>query len=222
MTSMDFPLNYNDKQFQSAHHAEEHVSPWAEIACFFKDALKKFEGKDATGCDEPKTVQMKDHGQIKEMALPKGWVDGIESAGQQGTESFKEVHPKDAPDATLCFYYRGLPMTECSADTFKSILDKPPHVLSTSEIKSLSEVLRGKDNPDSFAAVMIKTEDLNGKRVLMVNGRLKDTQEDLQGVLVDADGSGKFVQEIYFQAPKDLYMRYNKEARQALKSIEWK
>jgi len=162
------------------------------------------------------------HGQIEKMPLPQGWEEGQPNSGGIGTRSFREIHPPADPDAKLCFYYRGLPASDGAGKNFKEILDKPPHILTKNEIISISEILRGKDDPKTFSPIMIKTEDINAKRVLTVNGRLNEKQADLKAILVDADGTGKVVQEIYFQAPKELYLRYMKAARDAMNSIEWK
>jgi hypothetical protein len=162
------------------------------------------------------------HGQIRRISLPANWVEGQSASGGIGSRSFREVHPVEAPDANLCFYYRGLPISEETGKHFRAMLNKPPHILTQTEIRSISEVLRGKDNPRKFSAQMIKSEDINGKRVLTVNGRLIEKQEDVKAMLVDADGTGTVIQEIYFQAPKELYLRFMKSARDAMNSIVWK
>jgi hypothetical protein len=163
-----------------------------------------------------------DHGQIAKMSLPPGWEEGPATSGGIGTRSFREVHPEADADAKLCFYYRGLPASDEAGKNFKQILDKQPHILTKNEIVSITEILRGKDDPKTFTPVMIRTEDINGKRVLTVNGRLNEKQADLKSILIDAEGTGTVVQEIYFQAPKELYLRYMKAARDAMNSIQWK
>ena len=163
-----------------------------------------------------------DHGQIDKMELPNSWVEGPATTGGIGTRSFREVHPETDPDAKLCFYYRGLPASDAAGKNFRNVLDKPAHILTKGEINSLSEILRGKDDPKIFTPTMIRTEELNGKLVLTVNGRLNEKQADLKAIIVDADGSGTVVQEIYFQAPKEIYLRYMKDARHAMNTINWK
>ena len=41
-------------------------------------------------------------------------------------------------------------------------------------------------------------------------------------MLIDVDGTGLTVQEIYYQAPKEDYLHYLQEAKAAFQSIEWK
>jgi hypothetical protein len=165
---------------------------------------------------------IENHGQIKKITLPAGWVEGPATKGGIGTRSFREWHPVSDPDAKLCFYYRGLPTSAAAGKKFREVLDKPPHILTKAEITSLGETMRGKEDQSIFSPIMIKTEELNGKLVLTVNGRVTDRQADVKSIYVDADGTGKVVQEIYFQAPKELYLRYMKAAREAMESIEWK
>jgi hypothetical protein len=163
-----------------------------------------------------------DHGQIKSMSLPPGWVEGTPTLGGIGTRSFREVHPVVDPDATLCFFYRGLPVNEALGKTFRNILDMPPHELTQKEMSSISEILRDHDKKGHFTPLSVRTEDFNGKRVLTLNGRLPKTQEDLKEIVVDTEGTGRVVQEIYFQAPIATYPLYIKSVQDAMKSIEWK
>ncbi len=164
------------------------------------------------------------HGQIMEMALPHGWVEGApyQFRGGVGTRSFREVHPIDAPQAMLSFYYRGLPVSQEWGDVFHAMLAKPPHTLTEKEIQSLGDTLRDKINPDDFLTYYAKTEDYNGKVVLCIEGRYKEVQEDVFEIFVDASGDGRSIQEIYFQAPKDSFAKHAKAAKESIRSIVWK
>ena len=161
-------------------------------------------------------------GQVSAMSLPPGWKEGKPEKSGTGTSSFREFHPEERPDAKLCFYYRGRRLSEEAGRTFHSILEKPAHILSPVEVQSLQEVLRDRARPDDFSMLVCKTEDLNGKRVLVVEGRYKQTQEETRAILVDSDGTGTAVQEIYYQAPKDDFSKYLLTASSAMKSIQWK
>jgi hypothetical protein len=189
-------------------------------------AEAKFGGRKDAG-DNTKTSdkpELHDQGQINKMDLPPGWVAGepYHNVGGIGTRSFKEYHPPESPDSSLCFYYRGLPMDAQSGKNFHDILQKPPHTLSQEELASLGEVLRDKKDPKDFTMASARTENVNGKTVLVIEGRYKEIQQDTQEYFVDASGDGRAVQEIYYQAPKDDYPKYLKDARQSMKSIQWK
>jgi len=169
-------------------------------------------------------IALENHGQIVRMQFATGWVEGPKHTfqGGIGTRSFREFHPTDTPDAMMCFYYRGLPAGEAVGALFHNMLAKDPHLLAPEEYDSIREVLRDKHNPEDFSLVMAQVEDFNGKRVLTVFGRYVKIQEDLYEIFVDADGTGRVIQEIYFQAPVEAYMKYLQEAIGAMKSIEWK
>ncbi len=171
--------------------------------------------------DKPE-VQIRDHGQIKDMTLPKDWVEGGPyKIDGPGTRSFREFHPTENPEALIGFFYRGLKIGEAGGKNFHDILDKPPHSLSQAELTSLSDVLRDKGKPEDFAVYSAKTMDWNGKKVLVVEGRYKELQQDALEIFVDADNDGRVVQEVYYQAPKDSFLKYLKAAKDSLRSIQW-
>ncbi len=189
------------------------------------DRLRNQLGRGDARSDGPDpNPEVKNHGQIAEMTLPKGWVGGApyKFSGGIGTRSFREVHPADAPNAMLCFYYRGLPISADGGKAFHDLLQKPPHALTEDELKSLSEVLRDKARPEDFKVSSVRTQDWNGRRVLVVEGRYPGIQEDTTEIFVDASGDGRAVQEIYYQAPTDVYAKYATAAKDSMKSIDWK
>jgi hypothetical protein len=220
MGPSDAPLNFDPPKVQDVQYVH---AAWQSFENLLAGSTKVKQGLDAVSKDSKEPGEtITDRGQIKSMTLPSGWEEGPSTSGGIGTRSFREVHPSEFPDAKLCFYYRGLPASEKAGENFKAILDKPAHILTGAEISSIGEILRGKDDKATFSPLMIKTEDVNGKRVLTVNGRLNERQDDLKEILVNADGTGRVVQEIYFQAPKELYTRYMKDAQNAMNTIEWK
>lgn len=182
----------------------------------------QYDGSNEIG--DTKEPLFQNHGQIMEMALPYGWVEGApyQFRGGIGTRSFREVHPIDAPQAMLTFFYRGLPVSQECGDVFRAMLANPPHTLTEKEIRSLGDALRDKINPDDFLIYYAKTEDYNGKVVLCIEGRYKEVQEDVFEIFVDASGDGRAIQEIYFQAPKDSFAKYAKAAKESIRSIVWK
>lgn len=172
--------------------------------------------------DTTKTQELVDHGQIDRMTLPHGWEASRSQDGVVGSSTYKDFCPPDNKEVKMAFFFRGRPVSEYAATTFHTLLAKAPHILTPSEIKSVGEILRDRQDPADFSMLSAHTESLNGKMALVVEGRYKQIQQDTYAVMIDADGTGKFVQEIYFQAPKDEYARRLKDARQSIKSIHWK
>ena len=170
------------------------------------------------------TPEIKNLGQINDITLPEGWVGGepYRFTSSVGSRSFRAIHPADQPGICLGFYYRGLPVSNESANNFNSLLAKSSHVLTAAEVLSVSEILRDKSSRQDFTIMVARTEDINGKRVLVVEGRYKEINEDAFAIFIDASGDGKAVQEVYYQAPKATYLIYLKAARDAIRLIKWK
>lgn len=167
-------------------------------------------------------VEVLNCGQIERMKLPPGWQANQKQEGKIGNSSYRDYTPPDNKEVKMVFFYRGRPVEPGSASAFHGLLEKPAHSLSPAELKSIAEVIRDRQDARDFQMLSARTEDLNGKRVLIVEGRYIQIQQDTYAVLVDADGSGKAVQEIFFQAPKENYMRFSREAKESIKSIQWK
>ena len=169
-------------------------------------------------------VEIHSKGQIESMTFPKGWTEGVtEPYKGIGNRSYNEVQLAGDKDVAVSFFYRGFPLKDDKqAQAFHDALSKPAHTLTAAELQSMKEVLGDKANPADFNMLSARTEALNGKNVLVVEGRYKQLQQDAYHVYVDSDGSGKNVQEMFYQAPKEKYFAHMKEAKAAFNSIEWK
>jgi len=166
-----------------------------------------------------------DDGQVDSMVFPLGWVAG-EPAENPGIGSrwFREVYREDSPETSICFFYRGLPVADGPAEAFRSVLSRPAHSLSEDELKSLTRILEHKTplESDLFKLTSARTEDWNGKTVMIVEGEYKESDDRIFEIYVDADGSGRFVQEIFYQAPSEQFLKFADEAQSALLSVKWK
>lgn len=173
-----------------------------------------------TKFERNKGLSIEDIGQVKQLNLPSNWAPA-ETATSSGTDTFKSYADKENPDAKLCFYYRGERLDRQSAERFNSLLKQPEHALSRSELQALSQVTRSRyGNPQDFALYSASTTNVNGKRILAVEGRFVARQIDTRAMYFDADGNGA-IQEIYYQGPKDA-IDTMVQARKAMKNIEWK
>ncbi len=179
-------------------------------------------GAIMSNATKPATNEVTDLGQISCMELPSGWEKGADEEKRQHSATYHEYHPEGDPSCQLGFYYRGRRTSENAGHNFHEVLNKPVHSLSRSEFDSLKETIRDKFNSTDFHATNARTVDINGKRVLLLEGRYNEIQQDAKHIFVDADGTGTAVQEIFFQAPKDKFANYAKTAERAMKSIRWK
>jgi hypothetical protein len=168
----------------------------------------------------PRSGDVISTGQIQAMPVPKGWERRPEVQLPAGA-GLTEYHPPGHDNIRLNSFYRGSKVSEHAAQAFKECLSKPAHQLQDGEIKYLHEVLR--DKAQDFNIFFASTEDLNGKRVLRVEGSYKDdAHTSSQTVYVDADGSGSVVQEISYTASGKDYSAHLVEAQKAMKGIVWK
>lgn len=183
------------------------------------DELMK-DGKDDRQASGPKVL---DRGQISSMTMPAGFERGKAIGSTYANDSFQEYTLNRNPDVKFYFEYRGRRMGADSSKAFHDILEKPPHSLAPQEIESLRQVLgANRSNKEDFKINSARTEDLNGKRVLTIDGRYPQHGLSARTVFVDSDGTGSAVQEITFQAPTAEFFKNSAASLNSLKSIKWK
>ena len=159
-------------------------------------------------------------GQIEAISVPNGWVARKAVSLPTGV-GLIEYHPVGHNDIRLNSYYRGMRIGAEAALAFKDSLAQPPHALKSAELKALSMVLR--DKSYDFEIIFARTEDLNGRRVLSVEGTYKDPAHTRsRTIYVDSDHTGSVVQEISYTASSKDYQNHLTEAETALKSIIWR
>jgi hypothetical protein len=156
------------------------------------------------------------------MNLPEGWLWGKRKSRDESQFSFLEFHPDGKPTVMLWFFYRGQKLNDTAAHSFRNLLAQLPHLLTPQEISAVSAVVREKGKPEFFELISARTEQLNGKMVLQLQGRYKAGQEGAYSLYIDSDGTGSTVQELHFQAHKDEYRHYINEARKSFSSIIWR
>jgi len=206
----DVPSQPKHEQQAAAIVAQNKLSPEAEAL------FKKVFGDPG----EPKGKAVISTGQIAGMSVPNGWV-AREAVTLPAGAGLIEYHPVGHDDIRLNSYYRGRRISAEAAQAFKDCLAQPPHALQSAELKALSEVLR--DKSYDFDIIFAKTEDLDGRRVLSVEGTYKDPAHTRsRTIYVDSDHTGSAVQEISYTANSKDYQGHLTEAETALKSIIWR
>jgi hypothetical protein len=172
---------------------------------------------------EPKPQQeaIRDYLLIKQMLIPPGWIEEKEERGPFDLRSRRMFHAPNAERVGVCSYARGKPVNQSAANSFKDVLSKPVHELTASEVSSIALILREASLPGEFDLSSIKTELWNGKIVLVVEGRWVEAQWDTYWLIADIQGTGEFIQEIYYIAPAADYSRFCDVALQSLASLEW-
>lgn len=161
-------------------------------------------------------------GQIEEINMPTDWQAGVQHEGTVGNSFYWEFHPEEVPEVRIEFFYRGTSLTDLEAGKFKELLNKSDSAGFSTTACTLRELFGDMLDNSVFELSEIQRAQLNGRPVLAVEGRYKEIDCRVLNIFLDADGSGKFVQEVVFRAPTDLYDSYVGTARKAIRSIRWK
>ena len=165
---------------------------------------------------------VEDIGQIRKIRLPDGFVESSRQDNVEGDSSLRTYCLADDTNVRLCFFYRGYGINQPTADQFRKSLEPPVHLLAKNELSTLSDLLGDKSNARVFSIAGARTETICGMPILIVEGTYHPFDERNCTIYLDADGSGRFVQEIFFQAPIDRYLSCFPHFSDALASIEWK
>lgn len=163
-----------------------------------------------------------DYGQIKSMSLPAGWLEYEHESQPSSPFYLREFSAPGNPEVKIAFYYRGRRVDARSAEAFHNTLSAEMHDLTSSELEALALVLRNMAEDGAFETERARTADLNGRRVLTVQGLWTASALKSCAIFVDAEGDGEIIQEIYYVAPDMVFDRFAGTATAALRSIEWK
>lgn len=179
--------------------------------------------QDGAAENKLNNIQVIDRGQISRMSMPSGFERGQTIGGTYANDSFQDYHLKSNADVKFYFDYRGSRMGAQSSRSFHDLLAKPAHALTAQELESMHQVLgANRSNKDDFRISSATTEDLNGKRVLKIEGNYPKHGLNARTIFVDTDGTGSAVQEITFQAPAAEFLKHKASSDNAFKSIHWK
>jgi hypothetical protein len=167
-------------------------------------------------------MELLNEGQVKFIAIPQGFIECPEPARDVDVRFLRRFQSEDNDKVELAFFYRGAPLNKVIGADFRSILSSPPHGLSAEELESIQLVLRDASEPEWFEMSSARTDVIQGKTVLLIEGTWKNSQLYNLGIFIDVDGTGCIVQEIHYTAPIDAREQYAAIAEAAISSIEWK
>lgn len=187
-------------------------------------------------------LALSDRGPIKNIQFPNGWQQTDSTTGGVGNRSIETYGPPSDKGVGISVFYGGLPTSDAGARAFTQLLtDKPatggPQQLTADEIKSVADALgrlnvgdnqytnTGRYRPPVFHIDSARTEQVNGRTVLAVEGDFVDMNgkpvKGFSGVFADTDGTGKRIQQVYLQGAPDKVPQYKKQLEETLSSIEW-
>lgn len=166
-------------------------------------------------------VDVTNVGAVDRLTLPAGWVAGKETNNIGGLGRSQQYTAPGTENVELTLFDRGRRYNS-NAAAFKDVLSKPAHDLTAAEQKSLGSILGNYEDTRAFKMSSCKTEDLNGKCVLVIEGTWNVNGHRSHSVLVSPDGTGSTVQEIFYKAPQDQYEKHLPSVQSSMKSIRWK
>lgn len=161
------------------------------------------------------------HGAINTMRIPGAWVSWRQDIG-----IFHKLglHPRGRKDIHLYSYFVWRAEHEKRAAHLLRVLQSPVHSLTQDELNSLRPVLEPLIGwpSNEFDIRSASTQDLNRRRVVVVEGHWTKHRARANMILVDASGCGKLPQLVAFTAPTNEYSRLLPDALAGFKSIHWR
>jgi hypothetical protein len=164
---------------------------------------------------------IQNQGQIKSMELPPSWQLIEDYRPGTASPSYVRFGPAMPPNVELYLFYPGRPLPGGVQEALRTILSAKEGQLTAKQIESLSIMLREATLPDAFNFLNARSQDWNGKRVIIVEGRWNQIQQDRFWMFIPHSPDCETHQEVWFQAPVEVYPAQLKFARQALNSIQW-
>lgn len=166
-------------------------------------------------------IQLKEFGPVKEMEVPRGWIEKKLNNARGDLKSFVKYHHPDNVDVQICLFYKGLPVSDDSALLFSKVLASQLVSLTIDNLDSLQEILGNLAIIDEFEVDSAKLIPLNEKKVLLVEGNWIKLGLKSKSYFIDAREDGSIVYELYYAAPIKLYDEYIEAVDSALETIQW-
>lgn len=163
-----------------------------------------------------------DFGPVSNLVLPANWIEQkvLKKSGHD-TKTLRKFHSLNNNQIQFCAYYRGLPVAEQSAVNFSRCLAKQPGALDNETLLELQEVLGPLAITEEFTLERASVKEINGKKVLAVEGHWPNLKLKSRNIFIDANGDGSIVYELYYAAPEEDFDGNAELAALALSSIIW-
>ncbi len=157
------------------------------------------------------------------MPLPEGWREFPVPDQGYALYSVREFRAADAKDdaVTLCLYNRGLALNDLTAESFTKVLAQKNHHLTPGELDQLELLLRDAGDPEVFSLLDGRTEEINGRKVLVIEGRYIKSGTRMLRFYFDVNEDGQFVEEVFFSAPPDEYDKSVKAVKACFHAVVW-
>jgi hypothetical protein len=167
--------------------------------------------------------QIQDYGVIAQMWLPEGWRDAGEPIDPEGIVQTRCWRTREFSDVVLYLRFSGRPNGDFAQSKWMELIEAgEEHVVQQSDIQEISLIVGDVADEEIFEVLDARAENWNGKRVLLIEGTVKDRNWRSIHMFADIYGDGAFTQEITFGAPRLVYDTFVHAAVNALQTISWK
>lgn len=162
-------------------------------------------------------MKLEAHGQIKHLELPSGW---IRCDSELKDDAIYFCAPDD-PTIKLTFIRRNFLIDTFSAQNLKEILDKTPHTATSLERENLELVLLNAADPEHFELSTLRSEFLNQRPVLRLEGSWKRSNIQCLAFYFACAEKPRRLEEIFFEASPAGFASSLPEVQKSLASIIW-
>ncbi len=179
--------------------------------------------------DDARGIVVEDQDSIGSMRLPAGWEENLSSPSRRiGTSRLRLF---SAPDQVTHLYYwdAAIPMKKDAYQSFCTTTTNGVHLLKSEEIPKLSQTLKQLFAlcaylHEDLILLSAKTEELNGKRVLVLQCKAKDSTDEILAMYWDASDSteDRRIQSIAYRSPHAGYWQNLSAAKMCFDSITWR
>ena len=167
---------------------------------FDYDFYQAFAGDLKSLIKSPSKVEKPGFKHLAELNLDKDWVE-TESKPEDSRAFTRKFESEELSERTITLYFSGEKVSEPSARIFNLLLKIRDHTLAPFEFEGLHEVMRNKNIEDSFVLQFAQTKTIDGRKVLIVEGKNTEQNHKVISLYIDAESDGSKVQEIHFQCP---------------------
>jgi hypothetical protein len=164
-------------------------------------------------------MPLEDFRSTKGLFLPPTWKQGGSSRGRVSIAH--EFHLHNNNNISVVAFSRGFDLGDHVAVQVRNVLAIPPHVLDDFERQRITDVLAEQNVRNRFAISQVRTEELNGKTVLISEGTYASSGDRAITIFVDVLGNGHFVEEFQYAAPDKEFDQHLSTAWTIFRTIEW-
>lgn len=157
---------------------------------------------------------------VEALVLPLGWFEDEPDCGPLPSAFKRQFRSFATPTSELFIFYRGQPIDAESCESLMRLLSERAQILTKSKVSSISRVLGNMAQESVFRALMIRTETIQERNVLSVEGRWSNGNDAYSLFMPEEPGSSIII-ELHYQAPKEEFRKNLAAMKAAFSSLTW-